>query len=630
MARFGRTFPIKAHINYQGRQGIYFNRVFSRTLLETITHTDTLIKQVTRILLETITHTDTLIKQVTRILLETITHTDTFLRSIIKVLTETLELTGIFSTPASSGTFRVTSGTYVGNATDNRAITGLGFSPKFVMIKAITAGANDDPVAGWTDMGSDNSTVLDPASATTANLIQSFDADGFTIGSAAQVNTNAITYQWTAFGGDSTSMFSSSYTGNGVDNRSIAGVGFQPNVVFIKRSTAVTPFFRFSSMSGDNSSPFSNAGGTVTNRIQAMEADGFQIGTNASVNFNTGTFYYFCIKFPTGQGIAGTYTGNATDNRSITTPNFLPSFVMIKSDTTNYPVFRSSIHSGDDTSRIGDSLANATNLIQALNSTGFEIGTAAEVNTNAIPYFYIAIKDGGASATKTLTEILAHTDTLLEEARKVFSEIITHTDTLISALTTSRVFTEVILLTDTLIKTPTKIFSEIITLTDTLIKNTSRTFSEIITLTDSYISALTTSRIFTEVILLTDTLIKTTTRILTETLSLADDLLKSSTKTLIETITHTDTFTGIKSAIKTLTETITHSDVFIGLSTRVRIFTETLTLTDSITQAIITTIRRLGVIRGVDKDTNTGKGVKTDVVLGKNKDTGTGQGTFNN
>lgn len=38
MARHGRSFPIKAHMNYQGRTGIYFDRSYTRTLSESVSN----------------------------------------------------------------------------------------------------------------------------------------------------------------------------------------------------------------------------------------------------------------------------------------------------------------------------------------------------------------------------------------------------------------------------------------------------------------------------------------------------------------------------------------------------------------------------------------------------------------
>lgn len=90
-----------------------------------------------------------------------------------------------------------------------------------------------------------------------------------------------------------------SYTGNGNDNRSITGIGFQPDVVIIIRK-GTTPNY-FNTKIGEptvDSSHFlaGSSDGWATNHIQALETDGFQIGSANKVNYSGDTFHYFCLK----------------------------------------------------------------------------------------------------------------------------------------------------------------------------------------------------------------------------------------------------------------------------------------------------------------------------------------------
>ena len=84
----------------------------------------------------------------------------------------------------NAGTLIVQNSTIQGNGTgngaDNRAITGLGFTPDLVIIKART-----DPQVGvirTSTMVGDLSKELTGGTALVANEIQSLDANGFTIG----------------------------------------------------------------------------------------------------------------------------------------------------------------------------------------------------------------------------------------------------------------------------------------------------------------------------------------------------------------------------------------------------------------------------------------------------------------
>ena len=96
-------------------------------------------------------------------------------------------------------------------------------------------------------------------------------------------------------------------------------------------------------------------------------------------------------------------------------------------------------------------------------------------------------------------------------------------------------------------------------------------------------------------------LLKTSGKVLSETVTVVDSIVRVFGKFYIETIKVTDTV--VKS---------------MG-----RVFSETLTITD-----LLEFFKRArGFIRGVNKDTNTGIGVRNKIHIGKNKDTNTGIGT---
>src|SRR5438093_4859999 len=130
-------------------------------------------------------------------------------------LASTLTVAASFSQPAQAMQFAA--GSYTGNAVANRAITGVGFQPDAVLIKANT---NQLAVMRTASMTGDATKELAAGTALQTNRIPSFNADGFTVGTHAQVNGNGVTYFWMAFrdtgGGD---LKVASYTGNGVDNR---------------------------------------------------------------------------------------------------------------------------------------------------------------------------------------------------------------------------------------------------------------------------------------------------------------------------------------------------------------------------------------------------------------------------
>lgn len=92
---------------------------------------------------------------------------------------------------------RIDSGSYTGNAADNRSIAGLGFAPGFVLVKS--AAAWDVQVRG-ASLPVDSSLVV-TADGTAANRLQDFGSDGFTVGSDPTVNGFGQTFYWLAGAG---------------------------------------------------------------------------------------------------------------------------------------------------------------------------------------------------------------------------------------------------------------------------------------------------------------------------------------------------------------------------------------------------------------------------------------------
>jgi biotin operon repressor len=126
------------------------------------------------------------------------------------------------------------------------------------------------------------------------NHIQALQANGFQLGSNADVNESGTTFHYIAWA-TSTLVSTGSYTGNGSDSRNITGVGFQPLMAWIKRNDGQAAVWRPSSLSGDSTLYWSSNGAT-SNRIQALQADGFQVGTQAQVNNRGSTYYYLALR----------------------------------------------------------------------------------------------------------------------------------------------------------------------------------------------------------------------------------------------------------------------------------------------------------------------------------------------
>jgi hypothetical protein len=304
---------------------------------------------------------------------------------------------------AEAATFSIQTGYYVGNASDNKAITGLGFSPDMVLIKDNTAGGNAGVLLKTSSMPSETTLTLAETDAVlTTNTIQSLDSDGFTIGTNVDVNTANEFYYYVAFDGSDCSASGTfcvgSYTGNGT-SQSLTSVGFQPDLVMIKRSGATQGVWKSSSMAGTTSNYFDNVNQLASGGITSLDATGFSVGSNAAVNTASNTYYFVAFKEVSGAMDVGTYTGNATDNRTITSANdagltFNPDFLWVKAanPATAVPgVFSIREHYADRSSLFTDA-ASAANNIQTLKTSGggFEVGTTANANGSAVTYHYAA------------------------------------------------------------------------------------------------------------------------------------------------------------------------------------------------------------------------------------------------
>ncbi len=288
----------------------------------------------------------------------------------------------------SAWAMQLATGSYIGDGVDGKAVS-AGFQPNLVIIKA-RAGARQ---AVWRSsaMSGDFASYFEGA-AGGADLIQSLTSTGFTVGTDVDVNELLTTYDWVAIAEETGELKVGSYSGDGGDNRSITGVGFQPDVVWIKGAGATLAKWRTSSLSGDASWDFTTTG-TAINHIQALETDGFQVGGSTAVNTNGTTYYYVAMKKTTGIIQQSTYTGDGADNRSITGVGFQPTWVFLQgaSGTARVGVHRPSSLSGDS-AHFFDGTANAADRIQALQADGFQVGTHNNVNGSGTVYHYVALK----------------------------------------------------------------------------------------------------------------------------------------------------------------------------------------------------------------------------------------------
>ena len=255
---------------------------------------------------------------------------------------------------------------WTGNDADDRSISGVGFQPDWVWLKARNHTYNHyvlDSVRG-------DDAILFPnldsnAEDTTDDTgFDSFDSDGFTISQVNgwEINDNGKTYvawNWKAGGsgvsntdGSITSTVSAnadtgfsivSYTGTGSDGSTVGhGLSSAPELAIIKGRDAGYPWMV---MGYPTNTSFPNDGSFLT--LSTTDAMGNGTGSEISLGSSTMTFVdaggnicessrdyiAYCFHSVDGYSKFGTYTGNDNADGPFVYTGFRPAFVMIK-DTT--------------------------------------------------------------------------------------------------------------------------------------------------------------------------------------------------------------------------------------------------------------------------------------------------------
>jgi hypothetical protein len=247
---------------------------------------------------------------------------------------------------------------YTGNSS-TQSITGVGFQPDFVWMKQRNATNSHvviDSVRGVLKRIRPDQT---DAEDTLANSLTAFGSDGFTLGSAQEVNDNSDTYaSWNWLGANgttantdgsitstvsvnTTSGFSIvSWTGNATAGATVGhGLGVTPKVIILKgtdqtdgwfvqhQDLGATKFLRLQD---------TNAVTTQTNvwNDTAPTSNVFSVGNGSGTNGNGNQFITYCFAEKKGFSKFGSYTGNGNADGTFVYTGFKPAWVMIKASST--------------------------------------------------------------------------------------------------------------------------------------------------------------------------------------------------------------------------------------------------------------------------------------------------------
>ena len=312
-----------------------------------------------------------------------------------------------------------------------QSITGLGFSPNYVWMKQTTFVDNHynmDSVRGAAFRIHSNLTAAQNGPDT--NRFTSFDTDGFTIGSDPSVNQSGsgfVTWNWKAnpvptinTDGTIQSIVSANqaagfsivkYTGNGVNASTVGhGLSSEPEVIIIKSTTFASFWAVYNKYNtGSSGNPeteyvrLNSTNATATTSVYwgntAPTSSVFSIGTDTDVNKSGETNIAYCFTSISGFSKMGSYTGDGTTTKTITT-GFQPNFVLIKiTDGADNWVILDSARGGSKNLKPNSDAAEATESGTNVEfiSTGFKlIGSGpglGQVNGNGNDYIYMAFKE---------------------------------------------------------------------------------------------------------------------------------------------------------------------------------------------------------------------------------------------
>jgi hypothetical protein len=320
---------------------------------------------------------------------------------------------------------------YTGDNSSSKSITGVGFQPDFVWIKARSIAYSNilyDVVRGTgnTKNLSSDSISAEPAFSSNANL-SSFDSDGFTVGSTASTNIlngNTSTYvawNWKANGAGSSNTsgtITSTVSANTSAGFSIVtfttvtsgtssvghGLGVTPSFVIFKARGITSNWICQHTSTGTQYLLLNGTGAATTDSTVWNSAP-----TSSVVNMGTGfagfsgaTAVMYCFAPVAGYSAFGSYTGNGSSDGRFVFTGFRPRFIMVKrtdSAGNNWTILDSArSESNDVDDYLYLNLSNAeianTNADVDFLSNGFKIrNTTSDQNTSGATYIYMAFAE---------------------------------------------------------------------------------------------------------------------------------------------------------------------------------------------------------------------------------------------
>ena len=246
----------------------------------------------------------------------------------------------------------------------------------------------------------------------TDGSVRTFDSNGFSIGTATQVNnssSNIVAWSWKKVAG----VFDiQTYAGNNTGSRQVShNLGVVPSLIIIKNLTNASSWWV-----GSTEIPFTwNTDYLQLNETAAKGTDGgghifgavptssyFVPGDNNDTNGNSNNYVAYLFGNKQGVSKVGSYTGNGNADGTFVYTGFKPAFVMQKSTTTTYGWQIYDNKRGGFNSENDELLANTSaaetdgsgNGFPDFLSNGFKLrNTDINKNASGVTYIYMAFAE---------------------------------------------------------------------------------------------------------------------------------------------------------------------------------------------------------------------------------------------
>lgn len=317
----------------------------------------------------------------------------------------------------------------------NQSISGLGFEPDLVWVK-VRDGTNNhrlvDSIRGATK---DLQPNLTGSESTTSVRFQSFDTDGFTVGSNAEVNASGkkiVGWCWDAGSGSAASNTDGSitssvkanpsygfsivsYTGNSGTGSTVGhGLNFAPEFYMIKnRDSGFSWTGYHDALGASHYIQLDNTGAQTStsdwNSTSPTSSVFTVSGAEGRINLSGTDYIAYCFNSVAGYSSIGSYSGTGSSGNAVTGLGFKPAWLMIKrtDNTGAWAMFDNTRGNGPGPGNNGgtsvieflqadksNAEGTSATVSMSFDSDGFTVGTSnTDSNASGGTYIYMAFAD---------------------------------------------------------------------------------------------------------------------------------------------------------------------------------------------------------------------------------------------